>query len=86
MLLSLYKFPKNTIIEKLKYFLHTDIFVIDTELIFKTFELFEGHAISFVDAYVSACVILKRSSSLITFDKKLHKLPDVKAKKPDQNN
>jgi len=80
---SAYKLDKSTIVQLLEHLLHSSAFTLQAEDHFLTaLTLFKKHSCDFSD-----CLIATESQvancTLITFDKRLSRLPGVSLAKPD---
>jgi predicted nucleic-acid-binding protein len=81
-LFSVYDYRAELITKQLRALIESQKISCNKVLLRRTMDYHENYNISFVDAYLVAKSILE-NSTLVTFDKKLLKIPDLNASKPD---
>jgi len=73
-LLSVYKLSKEDVVDKVSLLVELKSIKCNKKLIRKALDLYKNNAISFVDAYLGATVLVGRNKALYTFDRKLLKI------------
>lgn len=82
-LVSLYKFPKTLVIEKLKEMLTMrNLTIIDKTDSKQAFSLFETYSIKYGDCLIATQV--PKDALLITYDADFEKIPHLKVRTPDK--
>ncbi|MDP3733513.1 MAG: PIN domain-containing protein [Candidatus Daviesbacteria bacterium] len=79
---SVYKLPKQEVIEKVLSLLEINKLIVDYILLTNSLLIYKDHHISFVDAYLAAYSEQNKLEGIYSFDKDLDKIKSVKRFKP----
>jgi len=69
-----YKLPKEEVVEKIALLIEMPCVKCDKKIVRKSLDLFRDNSVSFVDAHLSANVLIGRNSKLYSYDKGLRKV------------
>lgn len=81
-LTSYYKESKENICEMLFSLLEVPVFIVNKRLITRAVSFYREYSVDYIDAYLAATSIENDSSGVLSFDKSIDKIKDIKRFEP----
>ena len=79
---SYYKQPKENICEMLFSLLEVPIFIVNKRLITRAVSFYREYSVDYIDAYLAAAALENDSLGVLSFDKSIDKIKDIKRFEP----
>ena len=79
---SYYKQPKENICEMLFSLLGEPIFIVNKRLITQAVSFYREYSVDYIDAYLAAIAMENDSSGVMSFDKSIDKIKEIKRSEP----
>lgn len=79
---SYYKESKEDICEMLFSLLEEPIFIVNKRLITQAVSFYREYSVDYIDAYLAAAALENDSSGVLSFDKSIDKIKEIKRSEP----